>query len=261
MRNSFAKEDIISNSTKKRLRRKIENDIKTVKFVNVDGISYMYPKSISTEHLVSMYVKTQNELNSLKKPYNEETAAERHLVESIKMVKRDINDLDDEMPWPPQPSDLVPEKLEIPRTLDLMLQTLLQTADGKLTTRGETLKLSFAQDLVYAVSRGYQKSWRNNWLLHKYRCCLKVGNQCFIQSSTVYSLSPAFELQLPILPTQRSVIVEIARDENDIQAILSVLQESFVHPFSEQRLLSISTGIAIDQTDSEELLDAFQIGS
>ena len=53
----------------------------------------------------------------------------------------------------------------------------------------------------------------------------------------------------------------IARDENDIQAILSVLQESFVHPFSEQRLLSISTGIAIDQTDSEELLDAFQIGS
>ena len=40
-----------------------------------------------------------------------------------------------------------------------------------------------------------------------------------------------------------------------------MLQESFVHPFSEQRLLLISTGIAIDQKDSEELLDAFQIGS
>ena len=53
----------------------------------------------------------------------------------------------------------------------------------------------------------------------------------------------------------------IIRHENNTQSILTVLRESFVDPFSDQCLLSISTGIAIDEKASGEILSAFEIGS
>ena len=40
-----------------------------------------------------------------------------------------------------------------------------------------------------------------------------------------------------------------------------MLKESFVDPFSKQPLLSISTGIAIEQKVSEDILGAFKIGT
>ena len=39
----------------------------------------------------------------------------------------------------------------------------------------------------------------------------------------------------------------ITRDKIDIQAIIGILQETFVNPFSDQPLLSISTGIVVEQ--------------
>ena len=46
----------------------------------------------------------------------------------------------------------------------------------------------------------------------------------------------------------------IARDEKDDEAIISVLKESFVDPFSEQPLLLISSGISIDQNVSKVVI-------
>ena len=53
---------------------------------------------------------------------------------------------------------VVPERFQIPGILDLMLNTLLQNEDGILQPKGETIKLSFAQDIVYAVTKGRVKT-------------------------------------------------------------------------------------------------------
>ena len=37
------------------------------------------------------------------------------------------------------------------------------------------------------------------------------------------------------------------RDENDIQAVVDVLTNVFIHPFSEITLASISTGIIVNE--------------
>jgi len=42
----------------------------------------------------------------------------------------------------------------------------------------------------------------------------------------------------------------IKKDESNIQEIMSALKETFIHPFSEEPLLSISTGIAVGEKAS-----------
>ena len=53
----------------------------------------------------------------------------------------------------------------------------------------------------------------------------------------------------------------IKKDENDIKSILSILQQTFVDPFSEQQLLSISRGIVLDDTLAQRMLSAKEVGS
>jgi len=53
----------------------------------------------------------------------------------------------------------------------------------------------------------------------------------------------------------------IAKDEECIASILSILQESFVDPFGEQPLLSISRGIALDEAAAREMISAKELGS
>lgn len=53
----------------------------------------------------------------------------------------------------------------------------------------------------------------------------------------------------------------ILKDEEDVAAVLSVLTETFIHPFSEQPLVSISTGIEVPRALSDEILNAENIGT
>lgn len=52
----------------------------------------------------------------------------------------------------------------------------------------------------------------------------------------------------------------IRKDETAVQSILSILQETFVHPFAELPLLSISRGIALDEVVTNKMLTASEIG-
>ena len=65
-----------------------------------------------------------------------------------------------EMPWPPQPSDQQPEKFIIPSRLDTFLKVVLTGSvhNNQISGRIAKLKLSFAQDIVYAVSEGKIKT-------------------------------------------------------------------------------------------------------
>ena len=52
----------------------------------------------------------------------------------------------------------------------------------------------------------------------------------------------------------------IRKDENAVQSILSILQETFVHPFADLQLLSISRGIELEEVVAEKMLSAKGIG-
>ena len=115
-------------------------------------------KKIDTEALVVNLVRKRNEVLTLKKLYENENLEEETLVNMAQLVQQEIRNLEDTMPWPPEPTDLTPEQLRILRKLDLLLDTLLQNKTGVLNSRNGIVKLSFAQEIVFAVTSGRVKT-------------------------------------------------------------------------------------------------------
>ena len=74
---------------------------------------------------------------------------------------QEIRNLEDTMPWPPEPTDLTQEQFQIPRKLDLLLDRLLQNKTGGFNSRNRIVKLSLAQDIVFAVTSGRIKTPKN----------------------------------------------------------------------------------------------------
>ena len=62
-------------------------------------------------------------------------------------MKKEIKEMKDSMPWPPQPNDLAPDKIEIPLSLRVFLETVIDTRSTRLMN-------SVAQDIKYNVSAG-----------------------------------------------------------------------------------------------------------
>ena len=54
------------------------------------------------------------------------------------------------MPWPPSPEDLNAIDFQIPEHLDSFLSVLISGNNNPQSDRVNRLKLSFAQDLIYA---------------------------------------------------------------------------------------------------------------
>lgn len=50
------KNEVISDASKKNLRREIESDFKTVMFINVDGLIYVYPSNIKLKDVITLYI-------------------------------------------------------------------------------------------------------------------------------------------------------------------------------------------------------------
>ena len=61
------------------------------------------------------------------------------------------------MPWPPRPSDLAESAMNVPKELDSLLQILMtgkkEWPDEDCHPRVQRLMKSFAQDLMFGVSR------------------------------------------------------------------------------------------------------------
>ena len=64
------------------------------------------------------------------------------------------------MPWPPQSSDLEPEKFEMPPKLGQFLKCLMtgQKNEEQMNNRSARIRLSLAQDVVYNVTKGRVKT-------------------------------------------------------------------------------------------------------
>ena len=65
----------------------------------------------------------------------------QNIIKCGRQVKKEIKEMKDSMPWPPQPNDLAPNKIEIPQSLRVFLENVMETRPTRLLN-------SAAQDIV-----------------------------------------------------------------------------------------------------------------
>ena len=102
----------ITSSTKKNLRRKIENTFgNDIKFININHNVLLYPQSMTVETAIFELCKENEE--------------ERMISKVASIIQKEVKDLKDELPWPSQPTDPEVEKFNIPRYLNEFLTSLV----------------------------------------------------------------------------------------------------------------------------------------
>ena len=90
----------------------LENDIK---FISVNHNALLYPQSMTVETAILELCKENEE--------------EKMISKVASIIRKEVKDLKDELPWPPQPTDLEPEKFNIPRCLNEFLTSFLGEKD------------------------------------------------------------------------------------------------------------------------------------
>ena len=107
-----SKETTMRDSTRKYPQRNSEN-FNIIKFQNTEGKLYVYSTSLTTEQLVVLHVNTKTELDQLKKTTdgNDDITLIRNTAKSIRKESMQIQD---SLPWPPQPKDLETQKFTLP---------------------------------------------------------------------------------------------------------------------------------------------------
>ena len=81
---------------------------------------YIYPATLSFEFLIKSFVKVRNELNNFKQEHCNYNAKQEKIIKNMKLVKKEIMELEDKMSWPPKAADLVQKKFEMPCMLGLI---------------------------------------------------------------------------------------------------------------------------------------------
>ena len=76
---------------------------------------------------------------------------------AAKLIRSEILQIKDTLPWPPQPKDLEPKKLVIPEKLNEFLSKMFHEEE-RPNARISRICYSFAQDIVYAVPNGKVKT-------------------------------------------------------------------------------------------------------
>ena len=90
-----------------------------LKFTAINSRKYVYHKSMKIEDLMKMYVDLQNKLEE------NVTKEKRSIVKTAaKLIRSEILQMKDTLPWPPQPKDLEPKKFVIPKKLKEFLSKL-----------------------------------------------------------------------------------------------------------------------------------------
>ena len=137
----------LKQSTKRHLRRNLEKSFKdNLKFLMVHEL-YVYPAILTVEEAVKNLIEKQNGGDEV-----------FLLTRAAACIRNEIKEMDDNIPWPPQPEDLKPDKFRMPDTLGHFLTTL---SSPMTSGRAERLKLSIAQDIVYNLTKGRIKTLKS----------------------------------------------------------------------------------------------------
>ena len=150
------------DNMKRNLRKDIERLMPEIKIISIDRSLYLYPKSINLESLVTQLVRARHDLNvyiQREEAQKKLTLQENEVVSAGKCIRREIKNMKDTMPWPPEVRDLGPDKFIIPHYLGCFMDSLLgKISATEVSPRASRIKLSLTQDIVYNVSRGKVKT-------------------------------------------------------------------------------------------------------
>lgn len=138
-----------NDSERKNLKRKVEKKTDMFRFLNVGKELLIYPTSLKVDDLVVPYYETKKTVEKLQKLVD----VEKSIKNTALFLRKEITDTSYEMQWPPRADDLKFERFIIPTHLDSFL-TVLLSSNEVITDRVARLKLSFSQDLIYAVHNG-----------------------------------------------------------------------------------------------------------
>lgn len=148
----------IRNATRKHVRRCLETEFEDVLQIFPDdkGKLLVMPDSLSVQDLAKENMKLADEIKSMKITSSGDDGTIDTAASCIRMT---IKQNEQPQPWPYLPDTLSRSTLSIPQLLKRFLVCLLtgEAAPKKITDKVHWLVESFAQDLIYAVSRGKQK--------------------------------------------------------------------------------------------------------
>ena len=111
--------------------------------------SFVYSKALPTSAALE---RSLNALNDRR-----EKSQEEKIKECARMIRDQINAVEDLMDWPPSESQVTTEKIIIPGLLELLLRHIILSR-GSHTPRVDRLVSSIAQDLIYNSTNGRSKT-------------------------------------------------------------------------------------------------------
>ena len=144
-------EKAIAASLKKNLKRKILTNMAGFNFAEMNRRNFMYPETLKLEETIKQLLEVKFELESLLKLND----TDKSLLKCSKVLRDEITNLDNKISWPPKPYELSIDNFSLPHHTDFFLDNLLRGMKTRNDSpRVSRLKMSFGQDLMYAVSQG-----------------------------------------------------------------------------------------------------------
>ncbi len=115
---------------------------------------------LSTDKAVLDFFELKSELQDLKGSIR--CDEESSVINAARLINDEIKHLQPQTSWPPREDDLKPEKTGacIPHLLDLFLTVIISGKESESCQSERTMRLkeSFAQDIVFAVTKGVIKT-------------------------------------------------------------------------------------------------------
>ena len=152
----------VSKSNKKNLMRKVSTMLPEINFVTHQyNKMIMYPNTLAIGNTVLDFLELKTKLDSLKGPRSDD---EKNVIQIARLINDEIKDLNPQMSWSPKEDDLKPSRTTdyIPHLLDVFLTGLITgkslDSESSSTERTIRLKESFAQDIVFSVTNGVEKT-------------------------------------------------------------------------------------------------------
>ena len=203
-----------SDSTKKHFRRRLEKefcDLLQFEDLLSNNKLFVLPNNLSKFQLAREMVTLSQQLD------NRDTPSKVKEIQQTSLYIRDaVLSNNTEMSWPPKPSKLCQNAVNLPPELDVFLCTLL-TGNTEITTgyphRVRRLVNSFGQDIIYGVTGGRQKPPKQILLPHAVKTLtnnvelIQVLNRCGhgIAYSQIEEINTALCLQKMALTLDNEV--------------------------------------------------------
>ncbi|KAG1650788.1 hypothetical protein GQR58_027743 [Nymphon striatum] len=138
------------------LKRSFERHCADVRFTkDANGKLLLFNKDRDIETLITTSHNTERELNAMIRSSDEE----KQIISAAHTIRKEILSMEDTLPWPPREQDLIPESVRINKGLCLFLTVLLTGSQKEsISPRANRLRSSYAQDIIYGVSKGKCKT-------------------------------------------------------------------------------------------------------